>query len=361
MLVRKVLVRVLVAAFAASLLAVTAPAAQAARTWTVIAGGGTKDVSVVANAFFPRTIEVAVGDTVTWKFQGFHNVVFLGGTQPPSMEVQEGGKTYFNPQVMFPAGGKTYDGAGYHNSGAPPEDPKTAAKFGYSLTFTKAGTYPYVCLIHGPAMSGTVVVQARAMGSPASTARQAQSEQTAAIRAGQKAWAAWKTEREGATVVVPLIGDPKAGFSIFRFSRQPLVIQVGTTVKWVMRDPFEIHTVTFWGTGRPPGVRHPPAAAPRAAEAAGQPTGRRADAAQDLRRDRLRELGHPLPARHAARPAQELQPGVYQAREVRVRLRGSRAGGDVRHDHREVDPDGPWLTGPAVDAAGPRLFRGCCS
>ena len=150
MLVRKVLVLVLVAAFTASLLVATAPPAHAARTWSVIAGGGTKDVSVVANAFFPRMIEVADGDTVTWKFQGFHNVVFLGGEQPPSLEVQEGNKTYFNPQVFFPVGGKTYDGTGYHNSGVPPDDPKAAAKFAYSLTFTKAGAYPYVCLIHGP-------------------------------------------------------------------------------------------------------------------------------------------------------------------------------------------------------------------
>ncbi len=82
--------------------------------------------------------------------------------------------------------------------------------------------------------------------------RQAQREQAAAIGAGQKAWAQWKTEREGGTVVVPMVGDARAGFSLFRFSRQPLVVPVGTTVKWVMRDPFEIHTVTFWGTGKPP-------------------------------------------------------------------------------------------------------------
>lgn len=249
---KRLAVIVLLALFALSLAAVSAPIAEAHSTWTVIAGGGTRDVSVVANAFFPRTIEVTVGDTVTWKFQGFHNVVFLGGEQPPSLEVQEGNKTYFNPRVFFPGGGKTYDGTGYHNSGVPPDDPQAAAKFAYPLTFTKAGSYPYVCLIHGPAMAGTVAVKDRVIGSPASVARQARSEQTAAIRAGQKAWAAWKTEREGATVVVPMIGDPKAGFSIFRFSRQPLVIPVGTTVKWVMRDPFEIHTVTFWGTGKPP-------------------------------------------------------------------------------------------------------------
>ncbi len=29
----------------------------------------------------------------------------------------------------------------------------------FSYTFTAAGTYPYQCLIHGPVMSGTVIVE----------------------------------------------------------------------------------------------------------------------------------------------------------------------------------------------------------
>ena len=249
---RKVALVVVLVSFALSQAAIAPAPAQAARTWTVLAGGATRDVSVVANAFFPRTLEVAVGDTVTWKFQGFHNVAFLGGEKPPALEMREGDKSYINPQVAFPVAGKTYDGTGYHNSGAPPEDPKAMAGFGYALTFTKAGSYDYTCIIHGPAMSGRVVVKDGAMGSPAAAARQGRSQQAAAIRAGQKAWATWKTEREGATVVVPMIGDAGAGFSIFRFSRRPLVVPAGTTVKWVMRDPFEIHTVTFFGSGKPP-------------------------------------------------------------------------------------------------------------
>jgi len=252
MLVKRTAVVLVLVLFALSLAAVATPVAEAHRTWSVIAGGATKDIAVVSNAFHPRTIEIAVGDAVTWQFQGFHNVAFLGGQDAPPLTLQEGDKTYVNPQVVFPAGGKTYDGAGYQNSGLPPEDPKAAAKFGYSLTFIKAGTYPYMCIVHGPAMSGTVVVKERVIGSPASTARQGQTEQTATISAGQKAWAAWKTERQGGAVVVPMIGDPKAGFSLLRFSRRPLVIPVGTTVTWVMRDVFEIHTVTFLGKEKPP-------------------------------------------------------------------------------------------------------------
>jgi len=60
-------------------LATTTPTYAAPPTkWTVIVGGATADTSIYANAFFPRTIEIGVGDTVTWTFEGFHNVVFRG-------------------------------------------------------------------------------------------------------------------------------------------------------------------------------------------------------------------------------------------------------------------------------------------
>lgn len=95
-----------------------APVQAAARTWTVSAGGFT-DSGVFANTFQPRVIEIAVGDTVLWKFRDFHTVTFLSGEQAPPIFVPEGDKLYGNPRVFFPAGGKTYDGTGVANSGAP--------------------------------------------------------------------------------------------------------------------------------------------------------------------------------------------------------------------------------------------------
>lgn len=227
------------------------PAHGAKQTWTVFAGPwGPKDYSVVSNAFHPRTIEVAVGDTVKWEMRGgFHTVSFLSGQKPSPLEVREGDKTYINPQVFFPGGGKTYGGAGYRNSGVPPEFPKPLT---YSLTFTKAGTYKYLCQVHGQAMSGTVVVKERVMGSPAATLRRARNDFAATMRAGRVAWANFKTERKNGTVVVPLIGNAKAGFSILRFTPKPLVVSAGTTVTWTMRDPLEIHTVTFMSGQKAP-------------------------------------------------------------------------------------------------------------
>src|SRR5574341_2536498 len=136
--VRRSMVLMIGVLAAAALTLTVVPPVSAHRTWTVIAGGGTRDLAIVANAFYPSTVEIATGDTVSWQFQGFHNVAFLSGQKPPPTEVQEGDKTYFNPQVFFPAGGKTYAGTGFLNSGVPPLDPK-APPLKYSLTFTKPG------------------------------------------------------------------------------------------------------------------------------------------------------------------------------------------------------------------------------
>jgi plastocyanin len=224
------------------------PAAGATRTWKAIAGGGTQDISIVVNAFSPRTLEIGVGDTVTWQIIGFHNIAFPGGQPLPSMELREGDKVYVEPRVMLPVGGSTFDGTGYHNSGLP-EDP--AKPFSYTLTFTKAGTYTYTCIVHGPGMSGKVIV-GKAMGSPAAVQQQAQAAMGAAIQAGQGAWKKFTARKQGNTVTVPLIGDLRAGYSILRFTPQPLRVAVGTTVTWKMEDNFELHTVSFMSGKKPP-------------------------------------------------------------------------------------------------------------
>lgn len=229
------------------------PAQAAKQTWTAIAGGLSKDGAINLNAFFPHTVEIAVRDTVRWKFEEFHTVTFLSGEQPPPFEVEEGGKRYFNPQVFFPAGGTTYDGTGYRNSGAPPLDPAAIPKFRYSLTFTKAGEYDYICMVHGPLMAGKVVVKEKAKESPSAALARGRKEQAAALKAGQAAFVKSKPVVQGNTAVVSLIGDyPKGGYTFLRFTREPLVVKRGATVTWKMADPTEIHTVTFLSGQKPP-------------------------------------------------------------------------------------------------------------
>jgi plastocyanin len=224
----------------------TTPVAAAPPTkWTVIVGGIPADTSVYANGFFPRAIEIGVGDTITWTFEGFHNVAFLSGGAAPPFAVPEGNKMYWNPQMLLPVGDQTYDGTGYHNSGTPGTGP-----FSYSLTFTKPGRYTYECTIHS-GMRGVVIVKEKATGTPAAALKQGRAEQAASLAAGTARLASLTTERHGDTVVLPLVGSRDQRYSLLRFGREPLVIHRGATVTWAMRDPFEIHTVTFMSGEKP--------------------------------------------------------------------------------------------------------------
>jgi len=242
----------------AALILVAPPGVGAqSRTWTVIAGGITPDGAVWSNAFYPRVLDISVGDTVKWRFEGFHNVAFAGGGPLPPLVVMEGKSVYMNPQVAFPVGPQAYDGSGYRNSGMPPEDPKGWAQFQYALRFTKPGVYTYSCIVHGPAMSGTIRVHPRGtrpLQDPGASLQRGRREQQATLAAGKRAWAGLRPMVSGRTVRVSLLGDAQRGYSLMRYTRAPLVVRRGTTVTWEMRDPFEVHTVTFVGGVVPPFV-----------------------------------------------------------------------------------------------------------
>jgi plastocyanin len=230
---------------AAALVMVSASAlplrAAAATKWTVIVGGHPADNSVYANGFYPRELTVQVGDTVTWQFEGFHNVTFLSGATPPQFAIKDGHKMYANPKVFFPAGGKTYNGVGFRNSGTPQGD----KPFSYSLTFTKPGHYEYACTIHA-GMAGVVnVVRDPVAGTPAAALERGRAEQAASLAAATSAYEGLNAERNGSNITVRLVGNHEGRYSILRFTRKPLLISVGTTITWIVNDPFEIHTVTF--------------------------------------------------------------------------------------------------------------------
>jgi plastocyanin len=222
--------------------------AVAATSWTVIVGGETPDVSVYSNGFFPRELTIHTGDTITWQFAGFHNVSFLSGAPAPLFAIKDGNNYYANPQAFLPAGGRTYDGTGFHGSGVPPSE----KPFSYSLTFTKAGRYEYACTLH-PGMAGVVnVTDDTVAETPEAALARGKTEQAASLAAGTKAYQSLDPQSAGSHVIVPLIGDKQDRFSLLRFTRGPLVIAAGTTVTWTIEDPFEVHTVTFAGDRKLP-------------------------------------------------------------------------------------------------------------
>src|SRR4051794_34872286 len=147
--------------------ATAAPAALAADPvgWQATAGTSTRDEAVQVNAFLPKNLTVDVGDSITWTLRSgeFHTVTFPSGTEPPPFIIPIGGVPQLNPAAVAPSGGPSYDGTGFNNSGL---------LFGgqqFTLGFTKAGTYSFLCLIHA-GMAGTVHVPDAGASYPASPA-----------------------------------------------------------------------------------------------------------------------------------------------------------------------------------------------
>lgn len=120
----------------------TADGAEVAASWG--------DDTVGVNRFSPETVAIKVGQTVTWTDHSSwlpHTVSF----NPPF-------KSEAEPGALAPVGAKSGSGfaGGVAHSGIfGPSPPLATNKF--SLTFTKAGKYPYLCLLH-PGMAGTVEV-----------------------------------------------------------------------------------------------------------------------------------------------------------------------------------------------------------
>ena len=92
------------------------------------AAAATTAVNIQGFAFVPPSVTINVGDTVTWtnKDAAAHSVVANGVGQTPVLTQNQSG----------------------------------------GLAFNAAGTFPYICGIHGAAMMGTVIVRAAATPVP---------------------------------------------------------------------------------------------------------------------------------------------------------------------------------------------------
>lgn len=147
---------------------ITRDVATVPREVTVLAGAG-QDV-VAISAFFPATIRIRAGDTITWKINSDepHSATFLSGNPIPSdpVPVPGGGPTdiMINPEKFFVSRGpdapiETYSGAEFRNSGYLSNGRVVPPNESYSLTFDTPGTYDYICLIHPNTMKGEVIVE----------------------------------------------------------------------------------------------------------------------------------------------------------------------------------------------------------
>jgi plastocyanin len=147
----------------------------------VLAGSGSPNVQEAeVDEFGPQTIHIPVGGSVTWFMLGVHTITFNSSSANNDIrKVASDGTVHVNMPAIAPAGGPgegkatkpsgnapinfqvvtkaTWDGAGFFNSGVFANSNPPQLIEGYQLTFTKAGTYKYICTVHDD-MKGTVVV-----------------------------------------------------------------------------------------------------------------------------------------------------------------------------------------------------------
>lgn len=228
------------------------PLVSASTTWTVKAGAAGADQGIQALRFRPQVITINEGDTVQWKLTASeHTIFFPAGGKLPELIVpgKQKGQLLWNAEIFFPSPKKTYDGKGPLSGGALLADP--GAPKSYVITFTKAGTYNYVCAFH-PGMEGKVIVQSSGSAYPKT---QAEYDQIAAQEA-QTTLAKAQALRNAAKPIVTasggrnvytlnLVGSTQDAISVYRFPAQKLTIRRGDSVTWVTKDPPELHTVTF--------------------------------------------------------------------------------------------------------------------
>jgi len=236
------------------------------QTYTVLVGFENTHKAIDVMGFFPNVVTIHVGDTVHWKINSieFHTVTFLAGTTAPDLIIPSAmvpgadpsiSPIMLNPAVANPAlpvSGR-YDGSTFANSGLMGQETWEAQDF--SLTFTKAGTYNYLCLVHGEMMSGQVVVKGpdeRVLSPEQETAigQMQISKQLAKVPAVLKAAKAQVRPAvknpDGSMTHYVTLGYSEGLIDVMQFFPKLTTVKPGDTVVWQMSPKnFAPHTITF--------------------------------------------------------------------------------------------------------------------
>jgi plastocyanin len=212
------------------------------------------------NAFYPKKVKVARGETLQFKFAGFHNVMFVPkGQDAPRLEAPDpanpisglndaaGNPFHFNgmprlvvnPLAGAPAGDGKVDGSTFQNSGIP-QDIATAK---YALKFTgKPGSrYTLLCAIH-PGMKLDVRVAERSGDVPGAK-KVAKAARQQYRKAAKLATKLAKAKVKKNTIQ---LGSDKGTVAHFAFFPSTLTVKAGTDVTFAMsKESTEIHNVLF--------------------------------------------------------------------------------------------------------------------
>ena len=223
--------------------------------WKATVGAQSEDLGRQVLAFLPNEIWIHEGDTITWVFatDEIHTVSFLlpGQVRLPFQAGCPG----------FVAGDSAIvDGKSCVTTSAPPTGGPN-----FAVTFTKAGNYKLVCLVHEN-MTGVVHVLAANAKLPHD---QGYYDEVAAREAEQLLSQAARNDdneeqhhHSGHVTVgrgkVLATGGGSETVSVMRFMEDKTVIHAGDTVEWTNDDPITPHTITFGA--EPQGNPTPPSA-----------------------------------------------------------------------------------------------------
>ncbi len=237
------------------------------QTYTVLVGWDNGQQDAMINAYFPSTLTIHKGDTVKWVLNSMeiHTVTFLAGRTLDSLPfivpapANPVGPLMLNPEAAFPTvpSGSNYNGSTFLNSGLLQDSGNPKNPTSYSLVFTNTGTFNYVCLVHGSAMSGTIVVvnSSTPVYSPAQVNGMARVQ----IASFQPKIAAAITDafgmevppvknQDGTTKYTVQVGysDATGQIDLMNFFPNKLVVHPGDTVEWMLSPKDDApHTVTF--------------------------------------------------------------------------------------------------------------------
>lgn len=170
--------KALASSMSAKPVAVT-PKAGGGNMYTLAIGGSTQAGNDVMQ-FIPSSQTIKVGDSIEWvsASPSPHTVTFGDITPPPGPD--------FDPFALpMSKPTESYAGTGFFNSGilagtppGAPADPNQPSTF--ELSFSKAGTYDYYCILHADqGMVGKVIVEAAQVVTPTPTATTAPATPTA--------------------------------------------------------------------------------------------------------------------------------------------------------------------------------------
>jgi len=206
--------------------------------WQATVGAQSEDLAKQAIAFLPNEMWIHVGDSVTWTLLSdeLHTVSFLknGQVRPPDQAGCPG----------FASGSATFDGTTCVSTG------RLKKGETFTVTFTAAGNFKLVCLIHRN-MTGTVRVLGLNEPLPHDQDfydKQAQNERERLLSAidlgAHEEHSAENHVSAGAGVISGTPGGNE-NLAVMRFDHEKIFIHAGETVEWSNSDPTASHTITF--------------------------------------------------------------------------------------------------------------------